>query len=113
VVCGTPPPKADESFMRAILAAEPDLVARAAQLGQDIASVPITPYRLRFKLWRLLQDCLREIAETAGHGFVAVPDSVYTPGGGLGREFWAEDASHANDAYGAVMLDHLRRTVAA
>lgn len=108
-VVGTPPPKADQDYLREILATEPDLIARAAATGLDLREVEISSYALRFKLWRLLQDCLRGIAEEAGCRFVHVPDVVYTPRGGLERAYWAHDLSHANDAYGEIMLGHIRR----
>ncbi len=108
-VVGTPPPKADQDYLREILATEPDLMARAAATGLDIRQVEISSYALRFKLWRLLQDCLRGIAEEAGCRFVHVPDVVYTAQGGLERTYWAHDLSHANDAYGEIMLGHIRR----
>ncbi|MBV9076637.1 MAG: hypothetical protein JO048_04030 [Methylobacteriaceae bacterium] len=112
-VVGTPPPKADEGFLREILTAEPDLVTRARDLGHDLAAVPITPYPVRYKLWQLLQDRFGEIAAGAGCAFLPVPPATYTAEGGLAREFWGGDASHANDAYGALMVRHLREALAA
>lgn len=108
-VVGTPPPKADQDYLREILASEPDLASRAAATGLDLKEVEISSYALRFKLWRLLQDCLRGIAEHAGCRFVPVPEVVYTAQGGLERAYWAHDLSHANDAYGEIMLGHIRR----
>ena len=112
-VIGTPPPKADQDYLREILATEPDLVARAAATGIDLRKVEISSYALRFKLWSLLQDCLRRIAEAEDCRFVRVPETVYTVDDGLGRAYWAPDLSHANDAYGEIMLGHVRRELEA
>lgn len=102
---GTPPPKADNEALRALLQTEQFFVDRASQLGQSLETIPITDPYVRLKLWYLLQDMLAEEARTRGLMFIPVPKEVQDADGFLKREFWAADVTHANDAYGNVMYE--------
>lgn len=106
VVVGTPPPKPDEQI-RAVLVRRGHLqFANAVNGAVDPAPamMSITPGSTRVGLWRILQSDLRRTAEEAGASFVPVPDAAMTAEGYLRDEFSADDPSHANGAFGALML---------
>lgn len=105
VVIGSPPPKEDDQFCRAQMSKEPHFAAMANRFGVDLASVPLSSPQLRNKYWLLLQDVMRLNAARVGAEFLPVPRAAFSPSGGLRREYWADDVTHANRAYGALMLD--------
>ncbi|HVB18636.1 MAG TPA: hypothetical protein VNF04_19070 [Stellaceae bacterium] len=69
--------------------------------------VGLTPPAIRLKLWHVLKEIYQEEAERYGVEFIAIPDNVTDESGFLKQEFWTEDVTHANPAYGRVMLDRL------
>lgn len=115
VVLGTPPPRGDNDAIRAAMLASREFYAQvAARSGlYDLATAPLAPVRLRYKLWCLLQVMMEEVATRLGLKYWPVSDSATTEDGFLRREFWGEDTTHANAAYGSLMLDEyeLRRAV--
>ncbi|WP_156688305.1 sulfotransferase [Mycobacterium sp. Marseille-P9652] len=110
---GTPPPKGDNEALRALLNTEgfteEFFVSTAAQLGHSVDTVPITDPYVRLKLWYLLQDMLAEEARIRGLMFIPVPKEVQDADGFLRREFWWDDVTHANQAYGNVMYETVVR----
>jgi hypothetical protein len=104
VLIGTPPPKKDNEALRNLLAAEPHFLEWAAQIGEGIDSIRITAPHIRLKLWYVLQDLLAEEAGKVAASFVRVPVETQDEEGFLKPEFSAHDITHANDAYGALML---------
>ena len=52
---------------------------------------------------------LAEKARTRGLMFIPVPKEVQDADGFLKREFWASDATHANEAYGDVIYETVVR----
>ena len=107
VVAGTPPPKGDDDELRSLLRKEAYYCEVAEQLGIALEEARLTPPIIRLKLWQVLQDLYQEQAEQDGVKFLPVPDITRDDVGFLKKEFWAPDATHANAAYGRVMLDHL------
>src|ERR1700730_4047037 len=107
VLCGTPPPKGNNERLRDVIANEPHFVNVAEQMKVSLREVELTTPRLRFKLWAVMQIMLQELARERGVPFIPVPTSVQTADGFLAEDYWSEDATHANGAYGRVMLDHL------
>jgi hypothetical protein len=92
----TPPPKAENEFIR-------QRAARSLALdGESIASPA-----LRLKLWRAEAELVRKLAEEYGAVFLDPPVETMTPDGFLRREYY-EDATHANAAYGSLVLDQLQ-----
>ncbi len=103
VLVGTPPPKGDNDYIERMLPTE-----FAGELS-SIEGLQLTSPVLRLKLWSVMQDIYREKAEERGIEFVPVPEFALDEIGYLKREFWADDVTHANAAYGSLMLDHLQR----
>jgi hypothetical protein len=106
---GTPPPKGDNEALRAFAQTETYFVEAAAQLGQSVETRAITDPYVRLKLWYLLQDKLAEEARIRGVMFIPVPKEVQDADGYLKREFWFEDVTHANEAYGNVIYETVVR----
>jgi hypothetical protein len=113
IVLGTPPPKGDnEAIWRGmqVNAGIADVFAKiASNLGLDFEKAQLAPACLRLKLWFLLQQMMRETAERLAVEFWPVSASAMTEEGYLRPEYWGEDATHANAAYGALMLDEYEK----
>ncbi len=67
----------------------------------------ITPPLLRYKLWRLHSEVLESICRPLGMEFVPVPAEGKSPRGYL-KGMYFEDGFHGNDAYGALIYEHMR-----
>lgn len=107
VVCGTPPPKGDDKRLKDLLSKEPSFVKKAHELGIKVQDVKFTPRNIRRKLWIVVQELFQEIAEAHSAEFRPVPPFAFTKDGFLANEYWADDATHANIAYGAKFLEEL------
>jgi hypothetical protein len=107
-LCGTPPPKGDNALLHHLLAKEAYFIRLAAHMGVRLQDVELSPPLLRLKLWSVLQWMMADVCKTHAIPFVGVPSSVQTEEGFLKQEYWAHDATHANAAYGAVIIEHLR-----
>ena len=111
VLLGTPPPKTDEAI-RAGLPFSPAFRPLAAA-GESADAIRITPAALRVALWKILQDDLEARAARIGAVFVPVPASAQTADGCLKPEYSLErDISHANGAFGAMMLGEIEASLA-
>jgi hypothetical protein len=62
---------------------------------------------VRYKLWRLHSQIMREYTEQAGIRFVAHPPEAVDDEGFL-RDELCRNATHANAAYGALILEQMR-----
>jgi hypothetical protein len=109
IVIGTPPPKGDPERLCANIGKEVVLTQVAQRIGVTIEPSSLTDVRVMVKLWRLLQTMLAEIAAREGATFVAVPPRLMTAEYLLLDKHWAADATHANRAYGRVMLEEVVR----
>jgi hypothetical protein len=102
---GTPPPKGDNERLLSFLPSEFAYLHNPA--GLTVEQVRLTPPTIRLKLWNVIQEIYQEQAERVGVEFIPVPDIVTDEAGFLKPEFWTLDVTHANAAYGRVMLNHL------
>ena len=68
---------------------------------------------MRVAAWDALQECLQETAEAAGAQFLAIPAGAQDPDGLLMPEYCAPDATHANAAYGRLVVHALHALVGA
>jgi hypothetical protein len=109
ILLGTPPPRYGLEELRRRMAGEEWYVKTANALGTDISTIALTPEPLHLKMWQVSQDMLRALAEAHGLSFCPHPADSMTPEGFLREEFWGNDATHANRAYG----DLVRRDLAA
>jgi hypothetical protein len=107
---GTPPPNPDNDHLMSLLPVE--LPSLLKPQGMTEERLKLTSPVIRLKLWRVLQDLNQEEATMAGVEFVPVPDTVTDASGFLKPEFWGGDVTHANSAYGQVMLAHVAAMLA-
>ena len=108
VICGTPPPKGDVTAIRANLKREKYFAERLAALGSSADSIPLISPVVLYKMWRLIQNMLQELAYRRQVQFAPVPVETQTPDGFLRSEFWSSDVTHANRDFGRLFLRHLR-----
>jgi hypothetical protein len=68
----------------------------------------IAPAPFRYKLWRLQSSLLEAHCEEHGIGFVRHPSAITDDEGFLSPEYF-NDGAHGNSAYGALVLEQMRR----
>lgn len=94
-----PPPKQDEAHI--LRHHEKNFRTRG------LKESGITPAPLRLKLWNLQNHILRDICRKRKIEYVPVPAEAICPRGYLKPEYYADDATHANMAYGELVLQQL------
>lgn len=98
VIPATPPPKGDNDFIGARM---------KNYRGIDVAKAGVTAAHVRAKLWRLEMKCIEAYCSTIGAQFVSPPAEAVTEDGYLRANFYGNDATHANAAYGALVKAQL------
>jgi hypothetical protein len=111
VLCGTPPPKGDAGLVRDRILHEDYFRQTAERLGFDLADVEISPPVLLYKLWRVMQNSLNDVATRHGARFMPVPPALRTAEGFLHPDYYAGDVTHANHAYGDAVRQALGRFI--
>jgi hypothetical protein len=106
-----PPPPLPRHAIRERLAQSPHWVDVLDELGLSAADAPIVPDRIRARLNTLLLDVYESFAASHGATFLAPPDGVVDEMGMLREEYWGNDASHGNPAYGALYLEKVLERV--
>ncbi|MFC3691113.1 hypothetical protein [Chenggangzhangella methanolivorans] len=94
-----PPPKDDDAFILSH--------AETYFKKLDISTVGLSKPALRRKLWRLQSRMTKALCDEIGVVFVPAPDATKDPSGFLKRDYYGRDATHANAAYGVVVLDQI------
>lgn len=94
----TPPPKSNNEFIASKV---------KSYRGRLASDVGITPPELRFRLWKLEMRVLERFCAELGIALVPPPIESLTQEGFLSEEYYADDATHANRAYGALVLRQL------
>ena len=107
VLVGAPPPKADTARLTTLLGIGAYDAKLAAANSLDPDRLTLTPASVRLKLWQVEQTVLRCVAERFGCPVVPAPEACFDGAGCLHTDYWAEDATHANAAYGALMRERL------
>jgi hypothetical protein len=111
ILLGTPAVRGEENI-RSTLMQEPGFAPAASSLGLDINTIPLTRLSVRVKLWAVIQDLLKEIAEAHADIFVPAPHESLLANGGLEMQYWSGDVTHANHEYGSLMLKSLAEVLA-
>lgn len=104
VLLGSPPPKEDDAHCRKYLEKEPGYGRIAASLGFSLDTVELSPALMRYKHWAVLQKVVKKLAAEFSVDFIPAPVEAQSEQGFLKRNLWAEDATHANSAYGELVL---------
>lgn len=111
VLIGTPPPKGDDAFLRQMIANEEHFVRICEMQSIPVDEVEFTRLSTRVKLWGVIQAIIRQGALAGGGSFLPAPRLAIEEDGSLRREYWNTDCTHANCAYGRLvlqdLLDHL------
>lgn len=94
----TPPPKEDNQYIEA-------RVVRYRE--RQVSEVGINSSCTRLKLWKLEMRVLEQLCIEWGMLLLPPPAGSQTAEGYLKHEFYADDATHANAAYGELVLKQL------
>lgn len=95
----TPPPKQDNGFIE----------SKTAKYRDHVVAVKgISRAELRLRLWNLEMQVLKHICDEWGIGVIPPPNDAIETEGFLKKEFYGNDATHANTAYGALVLKQLK-----
>lgn len=94
----SPPPVRDEGFIAAH--AESWFRERSGD------EVHVAGVGVRWRIWRLASQLMREVADAAGITFLAVPAALADASGFLKADY-AADPTHGNEAYGAALIEAL------
>ena len=97
VQCQPPPPKPSESYIR----------AHPGAFREELSRSRVTPPSVRLKMWTLQCEIMREMCEQAGIPFLPCPAAALDDSGYLVESAWAEDPTHGNSSYGALVLRQL------
>ena len=68
----------------------------------------VSPASLRYKLWRVHSQVLTDWCSAAGAVMLQVPTESMDASGFMLDRYYG-DGAHANDAYGALVLEQMRR----
>ena len=107
IICGTPPPKNDDEFIRHHIRNELKGIKTYTKLHFNHETAHFTPPLIRYKLWLALQKGLSDTAKAHDLLFFPVPAITQDMHGFLRREYWSNDISHGNAAYGDIIKNEL------
>lgn len=99
VVLEIPPPKEDDAHIMAH--------AETAFAKAGIKEIGVTDAGTRLRLWQLQQDAVRRFCAAHDLVYLPRPEAAVDPAGFLRRDYYANDATHANAEYGRLVLDQL------
>lgn len=91
-----PPPIADEAH----------ILSYPGQFADRVAEYGLSKPEFRLKMWMLYCDVLREAVAGTTTSFVELPLAVFEAGY-LKSDYWREDPTHGNEAYGTLVLKTL------
>jgi len=100
----SPPPIANEQFLVKRL--------RGRFRARGLDNIKINPPTLRYKLWQTNSDIYRDLCARHGQVFVPSPEVAQTSMGFLAYSYW-NDPTHANQAYGALVLQRMEEFASA
>ncbi len=95
-----PPPK--ESTAHILKSVE------TAFLERGIQDAGVSPAPLRLRFWHMQNEVLGALLAEHGIPLLPPPPGTQTPDGYLHPDFYASDATHANNAYGARVLQQIQ-----
>lgn len=95
-----PPPKEDVSH---VLSNPESPFAKAG-----IHELGVSPAPLRLKFWKIQALVLADLTSEWGISLLPPPSAALTPEGFLATRYYADDATHGNSLYGALVLEQLK-----
>lgn len=91
-----PPPKADNAFIQDY--------HESHFANEGITACGVSAPSLRLKFWKLQTRLLQKLCDELGIEVMMPPAAALDPEGFLARDYYANDATHANPAYGELVL---------
>lgn len=73
----------------------------------------MSPDNLRRKVWRVQVRIMRDLATELGVNYLPTPEGMIGPDGLLKSDACGQDATHANETYGAMMVELATRALGA
>lgn len=98
-----PPPKEDNSYIERNL--------DKSMLKRRTLSEGVGPPSLRLGLWYVQRKVLQRLCNQLEIRYLTTPRNSLAGDGYLRREYYGADATHANPAYGALVLDRIAEVV--
>lgn len=111
ILLETPRPKGDGNFILPFIKSSQHFIDLAEKHGLKVDLLAISTLGFRLKLWQLIQELLANVANDHSVEYVSVPAELKTAEGGMKKEFWANDVTHANTNYGIAVIRHLGNIV--
>ena len=103
---GTPAPKS-KKFIDKNIKSDPFFLQLGQEIGLSPKKIEASSDELRSFMWKITQDLTALSAKTYGCDYLATPNSSCTRNGLLLDEFYADDLTHANEDYAALIMDLL------
>lgn len=107
VLLSAPPPKESSRFMLDYLLRR----AKREKYGRSVERAGVERPDSRLKMWSLESRVTARWAQERDIKFLSAPERCFNSEGFLARKYYANDATHANAAYGALVLEQIRSTV--
>jgi hypothetical protein len=95
-----PPPKADSTYIRQ---------HHETVFAENILAQGVSPASLRLKFWKLQTRILEALCRAAKVEVLLPPAIALDKDGFLAPKFYANDATHANSAYGEAILTEVEQ----
>lgn len=95
----TPPPKGDNDYLASRLLRYRDRV---------VGEYDVNPAPLRLALWQSEMRAVAQVCEGWGVRVLPVHPQAFDERGFLKQEYYGPDATHANEGYGALVVEQLR-----
>lgn len=89
------------------------ILSRPASFREALERDGISPARLRWKLWRTYCNVLAESCAELGIACLEPPEASIDHAGFLREDLWGSDPTHANQEYGALVIEQLAEKLVA
>lgn len=96
----TPPPKENNHYIKSVITRNSD---------SEIIDRIINPAEIRLKFWNIEMKAMQSVCENYGIDIVPPPPASITPAGFLSEDYYGSDVTHANAAYGKLVLEQLEK----
>ena len=103
----SPPPKRSNEYILDRFMRQKKQIYR----GKSVRQFGIERPELRLKLWLLETRLMADWADSFGAQFLPAPTAALDPDGFLSEAYYGDDVTHANAAYGALVLDQVAAIV--
>lgn len=106
ILLGTPAPK-PMPVIKKFLMGDNFYQDMAKSLGIELEKVKVSSDSLRVFMWEITQNLTQQLAIKFGCKFLPVPKVTLAANKTLADGYWADDVTHANEDFGALMIQEL------